>query len=590
MSAESGPLPQRRFPWKIYSRLALIQAFIILFGLAASGIAAHFFFKQQFTDQVELQLKDTLTALGHLLPAEPPHSWCVELSAGTDLRLTAIAPDGQVICDSHHSSESMDNHLARPEVQSAIGLGAGASVRHSATLDRNMLYEAVSLPDGRILRGAIPLASVEATLFVFDTSVGVFLVGLALLLVLYAIYSGRELISPMTRLLRSIGRIPEISGESSEELGHSSYGEWSEIEEWVDQVRKDLAQRIETLILERQEHSTLMSAISDAILAVDRDGAPLFFNSRFEVLFRGNAMNANARLYELFRQPEILEAFRQTFAEGRPSTVQAIQMEHAGRIHYFSLSVAPLLKNKDDIYGAIGVFHDITELKTAEQMRIDFVANVSHELRTPLTVIKGFADTVAMDVKAGHAVDPNFLEAITRNSDRLMALIHDLLDLSSLESTEFVQKSRIDTHEISERVISQLAGAFEKKRQKVVLKTEAPSVLADPRRLEQVLVNLLDNASKYSPAGSLIEVAWTGPGDDATSLRVKNPGPGIPPEHHARLFERFYRVDKGRSRELGGTGLGLAIVKHIMQRHGGGVRVESAPGAGATFICQFPGV
>jgi two-component system phosphate regulon sensor histidine kinase PhoR len=238
----------------------------------------------------------------------------------------------------------------------------------------------------------------------------------------------------------------------------------------------------------------------------------------------------------------------------------------------------------------VGVFHDVTELKRAEQMRIEFVANVSHELRTPLTAIKGYADTLSADLDAGKPSEKEFVRAIQRNSDRLMSLIHDLLDLSSLESgAEELRTDLVNTAEISRKVIGQIEPTAKQKGQTISLDLKTANVLADPARLEQVLVNLLDNAVKYTPNGGSISVSWFRLNGGGVELWVSDTGPGISAEHHGRLFERFYRVDKARSRQLGGTGLGLAIVKHIMQRHGGSVRVESQVGKGAVFICTFPG-
>ena len=220
-------------------------------------------------------------------------------------------------------------------------------------------------------------------------------------------------------------------------------------------------------------------------------------------------------------------------------------------------------------------------------MRIDFVANVSHELRTPLTSIKGYVDTLIEDVSQRKAVDPDFLSIISRNSERLMNLMNDLLDLSAIESDDILQKDSVDTKDLTSRVMRQLQATFEAKNQKVGANLRAATVSADAQRAEQVVVNLLDNAVKYTPPGGNIEISWLADGNDVV-LQVWNDGPAIPIEHHPRLFERFYRVDKARSREQGGTGLGLAIVKHIMQKHEGSVWVESHPGKGTSFLCRFP--
>jgi two-component system phosphate regulon sensor histidine kinase PhoR len=347
-----------------------------------------------------------------------------------------------------------------------------------------------------------------------------------------------------------------------------------------------------------------MNAISDAILAIDHTGSPFFYNRPFALLFEAQmARSPLKHWHHWFAEPtllgpEILEAFQKSLHTGQTTSVKPIPMTDptCSSPRFFSLSVSPLTQSitgqsATRIDGAVGVFHDVTDLKRAEQIRIDFVANVSHELRTPLTAIKGYADTLLQDTQQGHPISAEFLEVIVRNADRLTTLMQDLLDLSSLESKDEnqdpLQKMAIHPSELTSRVLQPMLPAFELKKQTLQLKMEASVVYADPRRLEQILVNLLDNAHKYTPSPGQIKVHWRAE-SDGTTLMVWNSGPGIPHEHHDRLFERFYRVDQARSREQGGTGLGLAIVKHIMQRHQGSVWVESQPGQGVSLLCRFP--
>jgi two-component system phosphate regulon sensor histidine kinase PhoR len=230
----------------------------------------------------------------------------------------------------------------------------------------------------------------------------------------------------------------------------------------------------------------------------------------------------------------------------------------------------------------------IAALKKAEKMRIEFVANVSHELRTPLTSIKGYTETLLQDLEEGRSADPEFLKIILKNSNRLLALINDLLDLSAIESGALeIHVTEINPLEALHHVLERVEPVAQAKQTKIVTQIEAPSLRADPKRIEQVLTNLIDNAIKYCPAQSTITVCFFDE-PDATVLRVADNGPGIAEKYLDRLFERFYRLDKGRSRETGGTGLGLSIVKHIMQRHNGSVKAESVLGQGTTFICRFP--
>lgn len=339
----------------------------------------------------------------------------------------------------------------------------------------------------------------------------------------------------------------------------------------------------------RLELETLVAEMSDAVVAFDREENLLFWNAPFAFMAGIRAdFEGNLRLLSVVRDPEILSAIRSCLKEDRRFRQKQIAMEVEGRRRYFSLSVAPL-RSELETYGGLGIFHDITELKLAEQMRIDFVANVSHEVRTPLTAIKGFTETLIQDLKEGKPADLSFLEIIARNTERLVALVQDLLELSTLDSGNgALQKENLGTEALTERVLAQLSMEFSKKNQKVESNYFITNVYADAKRIEQILVNLLDNARKYSPNGATIRITWESKESDAVLLRVQDDGPGIPKEHHDRLFERFYRADLSRAREQGGTGLGLAIVKHIMQQHGGAVWVNSESGKGSIFSCQFP--
>lgn len=330
-----------------------------------------------------------------------------------------------------------------------------------------------------------------------------------------------------------------------------------------------------------------MSAISDPLLAVDIHNAPLFYNSKFNILVDDKDIGRR-RLWKVIIDHEVVQGYQAALKQGLSTSIKAVQFHTATGVMYFFVTISPLRRSSGKIYGALGVFHDVTALKLAEQMRIDFVANVSHELRTPLTSIKGYTDTLMEDVAQGRPVEEKFIHAIDRNTSRLMNLVDDLLDLSSLESDGVLQKIELETEEVTSRIVKQLQSTFERKKHSVFQQIDSRIVFADPRRLEQVLVNLLDNACKYTPEGGKISVHWTAQNSESVEVRITDNGSGISKEHQGRLFERFYRVDKARSRESGGTGLGLAIVKHIMQRHGGTVWLESTPGNGSTFICKFP--
>jgi len=590
----AGRSLRRGFPWKVFYRFILVQALLAVMGLALVGVASHFYFKRQFIRQVRSSLQDTIRHLALEFPGEPGREWCVRRAMGTELRLGLMQPDGTLYCDSQPDPQE-GNLDSLPEIQKAKKGIFGEAIHYDAKSSTNLFVAAQPIGDhGWILRVATPLTRLSESMALFDTTLAVVLVLMGGVLVGLAFLSARRLVFPLGRLLLKTQNLLSSAPTElldKEEFTEETFDEWLELESNIDNMRKDLVAKTQSLTMEQVELDTIMGSISDAILAVDPEGNPLFFNSRFEVLFGGSGLRSrNIKLWGIFRDPEILEAFNGALREGKVGATKATPLDQKGGLrNYFSLSVSPLRRADASIYGAVGIFHDVTQLKSAEQMRIDFVANVSHELRTPLTSIKGYVDTLIEDVSQKRNVEPEFLTIISRNSDRLLNLMNDLLDLSSIESDDLLFKDAVSTHDISDKVMKQLEKSIQNKKHKVEMEYSAEQVVADPQRAEQVLINLLDNAVKYTPDGGHIRVTWANDGNDVL-LKIWNDGPPIPLEQQPRLFERFYRIDKARSREQGGTGLGLAIVKHILQKHGGSVWVESQPGEGTVFICRFPGM
>ena len=430
---------------------------------------------------------------------------------------------------------------------------------------------------------AVMLPLVDKALVVVGLVVCAAFSGLTLL-------SGYNLVLPLGRILvkaRSIQRRDyslrddELTGDVEEP------SEWSDLETTIHKIGRELQKRDTSLTRERQQVEAVMSALTEAVAAVDRTGNMLFFNTKFAVLFGGDGVKGG-RLSDFIRAPDVLEGFRATLREGTPRQVAThFRLKGESSSRHFSISMAPLRNEKQEIYGAIAVFHDLTEIRRMDQVRIDFVANVSHEIRSPLTSIKGYAQTLKMDVPPD-APAHKFLDTIERNTDRLIALVHDLLNLSSLESGVDLDRQEIRLADLTARVVAAAEPLRAARNHEISVDVRTPLLTADTKRVEQVLQNLVENALKYVPPGGKVGITWSAEGDEV-QLHVSDNGPGIPVEHHGRVFERFYRVDASRSREQGGTGLGLAIVKHIMQRHGGRIELRPSPGGrGAEFICHFP--
>ncbi len=492
--------------------------------------------------------------------------------------------------------------------RSFVSLSAGFSYFPWRTASRSFIFQLAGFVVGLVATGysirhfALSLllraASPEDAVLKFDSQIAwlfaVFLL-LGILWLLFVTYTG---LRPMGRILRTVKRRGPLPAAHDEDDYFDDSGEWQDLEQTVETLTRGIRAREAQLVREREELVTILGSVNEAIVAMGSETEPLFFNSRFAVLFGSGGTGGTALpLRERFRVPELLDGFERVLREGATRTFRTRLRTsiHDGE-RDFMVSVSPLRSKVvqargAQVYGAVAIFHDISELKASEQIRIDFVANASHELKTPLTSIKGYVDTVRNDLKVGRVDDANgFLEVVQRNVDRLILLVNDLLDLSVLESGAEVRKSLLNTAEVTEQAL-RLMETRRSKRHTIHVDTSTDRVLGDPRRIEQVIVNLVDNATKYSPDGSEIHIVWeAGRGANLgdTVLRVKDDGPGISDDHLPRLFERFYRVDAGRAREVGGTGLGLAIVKHIVLGHGGSIAVKSKSGEGAEFICRFP--
>jgi two-component system phosphate regulon sensor histidine kinase PhoR len=406
-----------------------------------------------------------------------------------------------------------------------------------------------------------------------------------------SILIGYRLLLPLGRLIEKTKRMRESpfgmeEDEPVERLAFDEPGEWYELERALNRLGRDLRQKTIRLSREKTELRTIMSAVSEAVLAIGGDRRVLFYNPQFTYLFGASANLTEVRVSEILRSPDIIQAYEEVLTSGQTLRREVQETVSEQRItRDFLLSVAPLRKkHNQEIYGVVGIFHDITQMKQSERIRIEFVGNVSHELRTPLTTVNGYMQTLMGDLEQGkleHARE--FGGIISQNVSRMKSLVEDLLDLSALESGKELNVEPVDVREITEAVLRQVNAVSHK----ISLRFEVEEISADPKRLEQVLRNLLENAVRYVPEGKNIEVSWRRT-SGKIELHVKDDGPGIASKHQGRLFERFYRVDEARSRATGGTGIGLSLVKHIMQRHGGQVYVRSTLGHGSEFICEFP--
>jgi len=497
-------------------------------------------------------------------------------------RVTVIAADGQVLGDTDVPASALgavENHASRPEVLAARAGGVGVAERRSTTVSRRLLYVAVPVAaTGRVLRIALSLDTVAAT--VGRAHFAVWLAGLMALTL--ALLLGTTLSRWLTRPILAMTRAARAMSHGDFEVALPTPGddELGDLVNTLDTLRNQLAARMADLRGEGHKLRAIINGMSEGVALV-QDGVISVANPAFARLcgLGGDAEGRTIR--DAVRVPAVGEAIDGALASGAP-TSREVQV--AGRALVASIDpLGPAAARQ-----AVVVLIDVTEPKRLEKLRREFVANASHELRTPVAAIVGVAETLA----AGAADDPearsSFLEILMRHAQRLSRLTADLLDIARLEGG---YKPRVEVVEVASAVDAVLGTLQIKAEPKqITLDKKLPpslSVSAERAAVEQMVSNLVDNAIKYTPAGGRVTVRAEARAGRVRIL-VEDSGPGIPREHHARLFERFYRVDDARSRDLGGTGLGLAIVKHLALANGGDVSVESDVGKGSRFIIALP--
>jgi two-component system, OmpR family, phosphate regulon sensor histidine kinase PhoR len=528
-----------------------------------------------------------------LPPANPEElaglrAWAAQMGSG-GVRVTVITSEGQVLADSQSDPQTMENHAGRPEVIEALANGEGQSVRHSVTLNRDLLYYAVRQTANSgppiVLRFAIPLQTADQVLGAFRrslwlASVIILLVaGLASLLVSLAFSERVERLKEFSRRVAEGDFRPlpaDGSGDALEALGAS-----------LNQTAARMDRTIRTLTEERNLSSAILGSMVEGVAVVNGAERLVFANQSFaDILGLDVPTRSGSALVEVVRQTEMIEAVRQVLC-GEPR-VEAEISTGTLRQHFFAATVAAV--RAGDTSGAVVVLHDITELRRLERVRRDFVANVSHEFRTPLTAIQGFAETLL----AGAIDDPQnrerFLGIILEHSRRLARLTEDLLKLSKMDADRLeLEIRRVRVTEIIDSCLetAQRRAAEKDIAVSVKLPDSLPDIAGDRRRLAEILQNLLDNATQYTLAeGQIILSAQAR--DAEVIFTVADTGIGIPKADQSRIFERFYRVDAARSREAGGTGLGLAIAKHLVEVHGGHIWVDSEVGQGSQFHFSIP--
>ena len=514
------------------------------------------------------------------------------LGRDLDVRITIIDGTGKVLGDTELNGDplaTVESHANRPEVIEAMRSGAGRAVRYSATLAENMLYVAARLEPGDpaqgVVRLAVPLTEVRKA----QTEVRIPILLAAVVSVLVACALGWGFARGTARRLEAMSRAAAglAAGRLGTRAGVSGSDEVATLARSLNRMAGELEERLVLIGRERNQLRTVLEGMVEGVVLTGPDGRILVSNDAFRRIFNAQLPIEGRRPLETARVPALQEAIEAALRADEPLVREIALGGAQDKVIRASLAA---IREDGRTVGAVAVFHDITELQRLEQVRREFVANVSHELRTPLTAIKGYAETLRDGGLKDPAQAAEFVGVIHRHAERLRELIEDLLDLAAVEQGQarltLVPVAPRDAVAQAEAVVRPAA---EGKRQtlSVAIPDGTPAARADRDRLAQVLINLLDNAVKFTPEGGRIGVGAAA-GNGRVVLSVFDNGVGIQPEDLGRVFERFYRADRSRDRREGGTGLGLAIAKHLVQAMGGTIEVESRPGAGTTFRVSLP--
>ncbi|MDX1388556.1 MAG: ATP-binding protein [Acidobacteriota bacterium] len=548
--------------------------------------------RENFTDRIRAETA-LLAAWVDADPESDPQDFAERAARRLGLRVTLITADGTVIADSARGREGvveMDNHLGRPEVEQALLTGSGQSFRTSATTRIEYFYSAHRVEgEGpvRFARVALPSSQVQAVQSRYVWLVAGVVVVAMMVMVIIAYASVRRLSKPVEWMADAAERA--AGGDLEIEISRYGEAEIARLAVAVNRMKQALVEKIAELETEQERLASVVSGMREGLLLVGPDRRIRIANAAIRQIFLLPTDPVGHLVAEVIRHPAVIEEVETALAEHREIGETVLRMDGAGRS--FELHVTPLGEPGTSSHGVLVLLFDITRLERLEDVRRSFVANVSHELRTPLTSIKAFVETLRDDELSDRDNAVRFLEIIQKHTDRMGALIDDLTDLSLIETGSIsLEMQRVDAREVVEDVTEQLEALAESRGVEIVV--GMPSgffVRADRRRLEQVLTNLVENAIKFNRDGGSVRIEGRMQ-DGRPEITIADDGPGIPADHQQRIFHRFHRVDKDRSREAGGTGLGLAIVKHLVRLHGGQVRLDSELGHGSRFTIELPAV
>lgn len=583
---------KKRLLWQLYPSYLLITLFaLVVVSLFALNSLSGFFYEEKSSDLVSRAhlIKVKISELVQSGDFKAVDDECKRSGHDSKTRLTVILPSGVVIGDSENDPKTMDTHNDRPEIAQALSGKTGTSIRKSSTLKLNMMYVAIPvLKENEVLavvRTSVSVSSIDAEMRKTRLTIGAVGIFAALLAAMVSLMVARRITRPIEDMTRGAEQFE--SGNLEHRLYVPESFEMGALAQAMNKMADQLDERMKTETRQKNELIAVLSGMVEGVMALDTQDNIISINSAAAGFFNLHTPSpAGKNISDLVRNLAFLDFFNK--ARNSMENLEADIHLNDQRKRTIHIRTAPLLDEKNRRSGTLIVFSDVTTLRRLETMRRDFAANVSHEIKTPLTSIRGFVETLLTDREQLSDNQRHFLEIIDKNVNRLMAIIDDLLQLARIEKEG--SELRWDNallRPVLENAIQTIKSAAQKKNIRITLDCDDRlSVRMDSSMIEQAVVNLIDNAVKYTENSGDVSVSVNK--DSVVKIRVADTGYGIENEHLPRLFERFYRTDKARSRQQGGTGLGLAIVKHIMLAHKGDVTVESTPGKGSVFTLHLP--
>ncbi len=580
-------------------KLYTLFTFIIVLCMTLTGLLSHSLIKQSYIQGVEKSLINSGTFIrDYYLSKENTEDVAVKktilrMAHDMQMRITLIDRDGNVVFDSEADAETMDNHKSREEVQKALKGQMGVSQRYSKTKKIDMYYVALPIEDeavkSKVIRMALPLKEIEKynQQLIYNILIAI-AIGLTCSMIIGYRLIGSILL-PIKNLKQVASRVAE--GQYYEKALITNDDEIGDLARTFNYMTGEITKNIREINAQNSKMNAILTSLVNVVIAVDREMHVMFMNREAEKVFGISEGEAQGRhVLEVFRNSAILDQVKDLLRAREHIKTEIEILDKAHRIyHVYANPILDFTSNPQNI-GVVMVFQDVTEIRKLENMRKDFVANVSHELKTPLTSIKGFVETLKNGAVDNPTVRDRFLDIIEMEAMRLTHLINDLLVLSDIEKrNDNGFKEEISMQRMVEEVVIMLTAAAENKgvRLEYQMAEHLPKLYGNPNWVKQMLINLVDNSIKYSKEKGHVDLnlnfdtKWL-------YIRVKDNGIGIAEEHIERLFERFYRVDKARSRNVGGTGLGLAIVKHIVLSFEGEIEVVSELEKGTEFIVKLP--